>query len=42
MEILNQNGNILCIPGSSIYGRCYCQFLADLIAIVVADVIGCF
>ena len=34
MEILNQNRNILCIY------RCYCQFLADLIALVVADIIA--
>ena len=32
--ILNQNECILCI------GRCYCQFLADIIAIVMADVIA--
>ena len=34
IRILNQNGYILCID------RCYCQFLANIIAIVMADVIA--
>ena len=34
IRILHQNGYIICI------GRCYCQFLADIIPIVMADVIA--
>ena len=34
MEIVNQNGYILII------GRGYCQFLSDIIAIILADVIA--